>query len=71
MDRHIGKQRRKEARVQAPVGRPSPSPACAPHDAELARDIALENVDPAVISAAELDVIEQFFDDIVMQALGR
>lgn len=71
MDRHIGKRRRKEARVQTPVGCPIPSPACAPRDAALDRDVVLESIDPAVISAAELDVIEQFFDDIVMQALGR
>ena len=71
MDRHIGKRRRKEVRAQAPVGRLSPSPACAPPDAAFDRDVIIENLDPAMISAAELDVIEQFFDDIVMRALGR
>ena len=71
MDRYIGQRRRKEARVQAPVGRPSPSPACAPHDAAFDRDVTIENIDPAVIGTTELDAIEQFFDDIVMQALDR
>lgn len=70
MDRHIGKRRRKEVRGQAP-GRPSPSPACKPADAAFDRDVVIENIDPTVISAAELDVIEQFFDDIIMRALGR
>jgi hypothetical protein len=71
VDRHIGKRRRKEVRGQAPVGRPSPSPACQPRDTAFDRDIVIENIDPTVISAAELNVIEQFFDDIVMRALGR
>lgn len=71
MDRHIGKRRRKEARVQAPVGCPSPPPACEPRDIALDRDVIIENIDPTVISVAELDAIEQFFNDIVMQALGR
>jgi hypothetical protein len=71
VDRHIGKRRRKEVRGQALVGRPSPSPSCEPADTAFDRDVVIENINPTVISAAELDVIEQFFDDIVMRALGR
>lgn len=34
-------------------------------------DILLERIDPSMIGAAELDALEQFFADIVSQALSR
>ncbi|WP_420100739.1 hypothetical protein [Bosea sp. (in: a-proteobacteria)] len=35
------------------------------------RQIVLEEIDPDLISSAELDVLERYFGDLVMQVLDR
>lgn len=35
------------------------------------REILLERIDPSAIGSAELDALEQFFDDIISRALAR
>lgn len=65
------KGRRKEVRTRGSGGRSSLSPAFIAREALPDREIILEKIDAGFIGTEELDALEQYFGDIVMQALGR
>ncbi|WP_089174469.1 hypothetical protein [Bosea sp. AS-1] len=65
------KGRRKEVRTRGSGGRPSLSPAFIAGEALPDREIILEKIDAGFIGTEELDALEQYFGDIVMQVLGR
>lgn len=68
MRRQGGKRQGKEVQADA-LG----EPPCLVVDPILAlrdRQIVLEHIDPDLIGTAELDAIERYFSDLVMEALG-
>ena len=71
MGRRGEKGQRQEVRTKGSGGRPSLYPAASPGEALPDREIVLENIDAGFIGTEELDALEQYFGDIVMQVLGR
>lgn len=72
-----GRKEQAKARLVQPVvattSTHSSSPVAKgpPRGDDCLREVILEKIDPAAISTAELDVLEQFYDDVIDQILRR
>lgn len=71
MGRRGEKGRRKEARTRGSDSPPSLYPSAFSAQALPDREIVLENINAGFVGTEELDALEQYFGDIVMQLLGR
>ncbi len=70
MGRQSGTRQGKEVRADRPDAKP-PRLTVGPIAVMRDRQIVLEEIDPDLISSAELDVLERYFGDLVMQVLDR
>lgn len=70
MGRQCGARQGKEIRADQPVGKP-PMLVDGPLAGLRNHEIVLEHIDSDLIGTAELDAIERYFGDLVMQVLDR
>lgn len=66
-----GKERRKEDEARGTRSYPSPSTFAPFGEALPDRRIVLESIDSGLVGTAELDALERYFGDIVVQALSK
>ena len=70
MGKQSGARQGKEVRADQPAGKP-PILVDGPLADLRNHAIVLEHFDPDLIGTAELDAIERYFGDLVMQVLDR